>query len=133
MSWCWAAFVDFSGSSLCLLDLDVCFLLQVREVFSRSLHCGCCAAHCSLSVLMVRGKNGVIQLPFPWRGKFMPTTVLEALTEEQTISLCCRRHSSDSCLHPIYASAICPPNSAVLCVLSHACLLGFKILNFRNR
>ena len=24
MSWCWPAFVDFDGSSLCLLDLDVC-------------------------------------------------------------------------------------------------------------
>ena len=34
MSSCWPAFVDFDGNSLCLLDLHVCFLPQIREIFS---------------------------------------------------------------------------------------------------
>ena len=29
MSWCWTAFVDFDGSSLCLLDLDVVSFLRL--------------------------------------------------------------------------------------------------------
>jgi len=34
MSWCWPAFVDFDRSCLCLPDLNVCFPLQIREIFS---------------------------------------------------------------------------------------------------
>ena len=30
---CWPAFVDFNGSSLCPLDLDICLLPQIKEVF----------------------------------------------------------------------------------------------------
>ena len=34
MSWHGSVSVDFDGASLCLLDPDVCFLPQFREVFS---------------------------------------------------------------------------------------------------
>ena len=34
MFWWGSAFVDSLGASLCLLDLDVCFLLHIRKVFS---------------------------------------------------------------------------------------------------
>uniref|UniRef100_A0A8C9JT28 DUF4502 domain-containing protein n=1 Tax=Panthera tigris altaica TaxID=74533 RepID=A0A8C9JT28_PANTA len=37
MSCCGLAFVEFSGNSLCLLDLDVCVLPQIKELFSCNL------------------------------------------------------------------------------------------------
>ena len=51
-----------------------------------NFHCGCCGAHWNLVVLMSGGKNGLYVLSCPWRGEFVPTTVQETLTEEQTMS-----------------------------------------------